>query len=116
MPLTSENLNNLLPKVSDYCTIPPLTIGEKIDRNGKKLVSDWNTKFKLIKSSARDLQTDLNDTNKEVTDINQTNQESKAIKALEKWCKDQIELNLLSTNVEETWTKVETRCIENKNS
>lgn len=111
-PLSKENVDKLLEKTKEYCTKPPLTISEKIERKGKKLINNWKAKFEKIKPEKNGLQEDLIAMDGSIADINDLKQENKAVIALEGWCEAKGKLSLLEEEADTIWDKVEKRCLQ----
>ncbi|OAL10478.1 hypothetical protein A6V39_00240 [Candidatus Mycoplasma haematobovis] len=105
LDLSKENIEKSFEKVKKYCIKPPMTIGARIEKLGKKWVDNWKNKLSALKQPRIDegLATDLG------------KQDSNIIaNDLRDWCKGNSEKDLSDQTTDAIWTKVERRCIEPK--
>ncbi|OAL10529.1 hypothetical protein A6V39_00495 [Candidatus Mycoplasma haematobovis] len=97
-------------KVEKYCIKPPLTIKERIERCGKRVVTDWDDE-KLERMLQSDFQFFTDFAFATGTVLNRFNKsEFKA--ALIQWCTSNIKIELNHTNANDIWTKVQARCLD----
>ncbi|OAL10509.1 hypothetical protein A6V39_00395 [Candidatus Mycoplasma haematobovis] len=111
--IPKENAQTLLDKVKKYCSKPPLTIGEKISKLGKKWVTKWNEKLEALKKPNVDTELvgELKKINDKVTGLDISDTQA-VIKALEDWCKGNNSKRLISPETDAIWAKLEKRCFE----
>ncbi|OAL10452.1 hypothetical protein A6V39_00110 [Candidatus Mycoplasma haematobovis] len=115
LPLTEDNIKNILPNVGNYCSLPARTIKEKLDKLGKKLVQNWATKWAEVKSDSErsGLKKDLQIINPSVENMNANDHPEVWKNALSAWCSNTIDNTLLINDKDDAiFKKVEERCLE----
>ncbi|AEG72488.1 hypothetical protein MHF_0189 [Mycoplasma haemofelis Ohio2] len=117
--LSDQNVKDYLSKAKSRCITPPSDIREKLSREGKSLVSNWNNKFEALKAASTqdtDLKSHLTVIDSTITEeVSAANtQKDKYSSALQKWCESKLELKIESSDYDTTYPKVVSRCTESQ--
>lgn len=110
--LTEQGIEDKLTKVEEYCSKPSVDIESRYTKLGKSLVASdkWKDKYKILSEKQpqddSSLKKDLG-----IEAIKQKNDHTEAGEALKKWCDLKIKTKLVNDKKEETWKKVEKRCL-----
>ncbi|OAL10434.1 hypothetical protein A6V39_00020 [Candidatus Mycoplasma haematobovis] len=110
--LSKGNIEELITKVTNYCSEPPVDISAKLKKQGKSLAGEWSSQLVAVKQKTDDtLLGELQKINRGIKTMNDENQ-APVIEALEKWCNDNVKTKLTDDKQDTTWNKVVPRCIE----
>ncbi|AEG72532.1 hypothetical protein MHF_0237 [Mycoplasma haemofelis Ohio2] len=105
----------LFSRVKGWCVQIPLTVKDQLLSSGKKLESNWESKFGTIKTSNADqLKEDLKAINNQITgELTSETDKDKFVAALQKWCEDNLKKNLI--DADSILEKAKHRCLKNDN-
>ncbi|OAL10483.1 hypothetical protein A6V39_00265 [Candidatus Mycoplasma haematobovis] len=111
LDLSEKNVKNTLPKVKEYCAKPSLDIETRYIKLGKKLITEngWKEKYRTLKSGNNNIDQEIGIVSSAIADDSDN---TKAGKALQKWCNQKIKTPLVQDKTDEIWKKVETRCLQ----